>query len=368
MESFRILFVGEIEPFETTFARRDAFLELGFPLEVVDRNQFLKNLPATLRRLGFYSLRTPPVFAFNRELLHRARRFRPELIWIEKGVYVFPETLRALRRDPSPLLVHHNTDDSRGLSPALRIHWRYLRRAMRLYDLQITSNLHNVRELREAGFPRVCHMELAASPAMTPPAALTAEKRESLGAPVGFIGHWEPTTEHLLLHLVRSGVGLKIFGRGWEKARAKSELAAACQLRPVWGPEYARTALSFDINLGIVSKRNRSHTATRTFQIPALGAFMLHERNDVVTALFEEGVEAEFFGSEDELLAKCRHYLGNPQERQRIAEAGRRRCERSGYSEIDRVREIVPVLAEALRARRRGSPPETRHPAGDDRR
>ncbi len=154
MESFRILFIGEIEPFQTTFVRRDAFLELGFPLEVVDRNEFLKNLPPTLRRLSFYSLRTPPVFAFNREILDRARRFRPELIWIEKGVYVFPETLRALRRDPSPLLVHHNTDDSRGLSPALRLHWRYLLRAMRLYDVHITSNLHNVRELRDAGFPR----------------------------------------------------------------------------------------------------------------------------------------------------------------------------------------------------------------------
>ncbi len=95
---------------------------------------------------------------------------------------------------------------------------------------------------------------------------------------------------------------------------------------------------------------------------------MLHERNNVVAALFEEGVEAEFFGSEEELLAKCRHYLANPEERQRIAEAGRRRCERSGYSEVDRVREIVPALAEALRARRRGSPPETTHPAGDGRR
>ena len=71
MESFRILFVGEIEPFETTFARRDAFLELGFPLEVVDRSQFLKNLPETLRRLCFYGLRTPPVFSCNRERLHR---------------------------------------------------------------------------------------------------------------------------------------------------------------------------------------------------------------------------------------------------------------------------------------------------------
>jgi hypothetical protein len=88
---------------------------------------------------------------------------------------------------------------------------------------------------------------------------------------------------------------------------------------------------SFDVNLGIVSKWNRNHTASRTFQIPALGAFLLHERNELVTRYFAEGVEAEFFDSDDELLEKCRHYLAHPDERARIAAAGRQRCIDSGY-------------------------------------
>jgi hypothetical protein len=37
-----------------------------------------------------------------------------------------------------------------------------------------------------------------------------------------------------------------------------------------------------------------------------------------------------------------------------VAEAGRRRCIESGYFEPDRVREILPALDEALRARRSG--------------
>jgi spore maturation protein CgeB len=162
-------------------------------------------------------------------------------------------------------------------------------------------------------------------------------------------------TERQLLHLVRHGVPLKVYGGGWDDAAAASELSEAVQHRFVMGDEYARAIVSFDVNLGIVSKWNRNHTASRTFQIPALGAFLLHERNELVTRYFKEGEEAEFFGSDDELLEKCRHYLAHPEERRRIAAAGRQRCIESGYFEPDRVREILPALEDALRAHRAGS-------------
>jgi spore maturation protein CgeB len=113
--------------------------------------------------------------------------------------------------------------------------------------------------------------------------------------------------------------------------------------------------VSFDVNIGLVSKWNRSHTASRTFQIPALGGFLLHERNELVTRYFEEGVEAEFFASDAELLEKCRYYVAHPDERRRIGEAGRRRCVEAGYFEPDRVRAILPTLEERLAAQRQAA-------------
>jgi hypothetical protein len=350
----RILFVGDLSPFQTTEARRDSFLKLGFPVETVDQREFLGGAGPLLTKLNHWTLLTPGVFALNRRILEQARRFAPDLIWIEKGVYVFPRTLRALRAPRTALLVYHNTDDWRGRVRLRRIHWRFLLRAIPLYDVHITSNLHNVREFEQAGFPRVHHMELAAHPGIRDPGPIPEEWRRRMGAPVGFIGHWEPATERLMLHLLRNGVGLRIYGHNWEQAREREALRGACAFTTVWGEDFARTVLSFDINLGIISKENRSHTATRTFQVPALGAFLLHERNELVTRYFAEGVEAEFFGSAEELLRKCRHYLDHPEERQRIAVAGQRRCLESGYGELDRVREIVPRLEEALRELRTG--------------
>jgi hypothetical protein len=343
VSSPRILFVGSIAPFLTTAARLDAMRELGLTVEELNQDPFIRSNSRALNKLAFLSLRTPGTFAFNRAILTRCKEFRPDIVWIEKGTYVFPSTVRRIR-SRNMRLVYHNTDDWRSATRMHRLHWRYLLRALPDYDLHVTSNLHNVREFQEQGLPRVHHMELAANPAIRHPGELSESERESLGAPVGFIGHWEPYTERLLGRLVSSGVPLKIFGGGWNNAAQDGPLDGAIQHRLVWGDEYAKAIVAFDINLGIVSKWNRNHTASRTFQIPALGSFLLHERNELVARYFREGVEAEFFDSEDELIEKCRHYLEHPEERQRVAEAGMRRCHESGYFEIDRVRELLPEL------------------------
>ncbi len=360
LTSLRILFVGgDMSPFLTTRARRDALLALGQTVETIAPRDFVQRSHRWLDALSFWTLLTPRVFAFNRAIVGAAERMRAQVVWIEKGTEVFPRTLRALRRDATRILVYHNTDDWKAKTFLHRLHWRFLLRGMRLYDVHITSNLHNVKEFRELGLPHVHHMELAANPAFPEPTPVPEAERCALGAHVGFIGHWEPTTERTLRRVADAGFDLKVYGGGWQRADLSGALGRAVQGRLVLGLEYMRAIQSFDVNLGIVSKWNRNHTASRTFQIPALGAFLLHERNEVVSRLFREGVEAEFFGSDDELLEKCRHYLARPDERHRIAEAGRRRCIESGYFETDRVRDELPML-ESLVASAAERPPAPR--------
>ena len=65
--------------------------------------------------------------------------------------------------------------------------------------------------------------------------------------------------------------------------------------------------------------------------------------------MFEEGREAEYFDSEEELLDKVDFFLSHPVERQRIARAGYERCMRSGYSNHDQLRGILRDV-EALAA------------------
>jgi spore maturation protein CgeB len=70
----------------------------------------------------------------------------------------------------------------------------------------------------------------------------------------------------------------------------------------------------------------------RTFEVPACKGFFLAERTATHQELFDEGKEAEFFGSIEECADKIRFYLNNESTRDRIAEQGYQRCLKSGYS------------------------------------
>ena len=71
---------------------------------------------------------------------------------------------------------------------------------------------------------------------------------------------------------------------------------------------------------------------------------MLAERTNRHLEFFEEGKEAEFFGSDKELLEKTKKYLANETEREKIAEAGRLRCLKSGYSAKEQLSQMIAKI------------------------
>ena len=117
----------------------------------------------------------------------------------------------------------------------------------------------------------------------------------------------------------------------------------------IWGDRYPIALTCAKIALGLLSKRIPETTTTRTFEIPATGTFMLAERNTDHLAHFEEGKEAEFFTSDDELRDKIRFYLRHDAARIRIAAAGRERCLKSAYSHEHQMRRVFERLRERNR-------------------
>ena len=103
-----------------------------------------------------------------------------------------------------------------------------------------------------------------------------------------------------------------------------------------------------------MQKNVPDRNTTRSVEIPAIGTFLLGERTADHLEMFEEGKEAEFFASEEELIDKVRFYLAHPQERQRIADAGRKRCQSSNYTNRhqweDVVQRIEQLVADDLQA------------------
>jgi len=112
----------------------------------------------------------------------------------------------------------------------------------------------------------------------------------------------------------------------------------------IQGEDYVRAINGAKIALVFLSSLNEDTYTTRCFEIPACGTFMLSQRTDDLLTLYEENKEAVFFSSSEELVDKARYYLAHDRERQRIAEAGWRRCITSGYDIYSRMREWLAYV------------------------
>jgi spore maturation protein CgeB len=64
---------------------------------------------------------------------------------------------------------------------------------------------------------------------------------------------------------------------------------------------------------------------------------LLADRTDEHRGFFQEGVEADFFSSQDELVDKVRFYTSNENARTRVAAAGLTRCRLGGYAYVRRM-------------------------------
>ncbi|MGH7337679.1 MAG: CgeB family protein, partial [Myxococcota bacterium] len=243
----------------------------------------------------------------------------------DKTLSLAPRTLDRLRaRLPDALFVAYSGDDI--ANPAHQSP-RYLQSIDR-YDLHVTTKSYNVPELEKMGARDVLFMDNAFDPATHRPLRLSPEEEGRYAADVGFVGWYEEDRADSMYRLAAAGIPVTVRGPDWRRFKRSHPLLRVVDTY-VGDAEYSRVLTATKINLGFLRKMNRDLQTTRSVEIPACRAFMLAERTSEHLRLFEEGKEAEFFASFDELLAKCRYYLGHDLERRKIATAGYRRANAS---------------------------------------
>jgi spore maturation protein CgeB len=340
-ENLSILYVGQLMPGGTSLQRLQALQELGHALTPLNSSpnweMELKKPPLYHRIIN--KIFGPPDFArVNRQILHLVSRETFDLVWLDKGLEIKPETLRkAKESSPRTTIVGYSPDDMGSQHNQSKNFLSCLPH----YDLYCTTKSYNVQELKDLGCPRVMFTGNAYDPYVHRPMDLSAEEKARFGGLVGFIGSFEGQRAHSISFLAEQGIRVGVWGNGWKENYQGRHPNLSIKGPSIYGDGYAKAICSFDIVLGFLRKRNRDLQTTRSIEIPACGAFMLAERTDEHLALFEEGKEAEFFETDAELLEKVRYYLAHAAEGQQIARAGRERCLKSGYSYKERLSEIL---------------------------
>ncbi len=314
ISDLRILFVADLNAYSKGMGRVRALQDLDVPITALSHTATggaesgfasITMVDRILWKLGVQRDKA----GINRRLLDAAKEVGPHIIWIEKGNMIRPSALRALRRiAPDALLVSYAEDDMFLAHNRTRAYVK----GLSCYDCVFTTKAPNVgpSELPALGARRVIAVDKSYDPHVHFPVGVSEADVERYGADVGFVGTFEAARARSLSYLAENGIAVRVWGNGWEAWAARPP-GLIIEDRAVVNTEhdlaYTKSLCATRINLGFLRKLNRDTQTDRTMEIPACGAFMLAERSDDHLRLFEEGREAAFFGSDDELLEKVRH-------------------------------------------------------------
>jgi spore maturation protein CgeB len=338
MVSLRILFLGENWYGSCARACSYALRRMSYDVLDIDAQTFFPQLrmPSSRSVLRLFGRRL--VREYNQTILKVASAFQPDLLIAFKGNYVEAETLKSLRGRGVSLYNYY--PDRIALAGK-----RFIREVIPEYDCFFDTKrswdngLENQVNLRARVF-----LPHGYDPEVHRLMELQREDHLRYGCDVSLIATHSPRKEETLRQLVtiRPDLKLRIWGNLWVKNNQSPELRKHFAGPALEGGLYAKALSATRINLAIMGVRPgvEDETTTRTYEIPACGGFMLHERTDEVLELFEEGKEMASFGSAGELAEKIDFYLAHPEERAAIAAAGHARCV-PAYSYDNRMAEII---------------------------
>lgn len=280
--------------------------------------------------------------------------------------FLLPETAKALARLALPM-VNYNVD--------MVSQWYRQSRTAKYFTRILCAQRDNMSEMARYN-PRVLYFPMAGRRGK----AHADFVDFTPAAPVTFMGSPNPYRAALLARVHEAGIPLALYGKYWQegeqtyteyglekttndlfyyslpKLRAEgfkglfqalerrifpTSAVLTCDMPRTlfhgFVPEGALDLLfrRSAINLGFTrmtgddpDRPGKTQLKLRDFEVPLAGGFYLVERVPEYEGLFASGVEVETWGSWGELIDKIRYYLDHPEQRQRIAEAGRQRAER----------------------------------------
>ena len=344
----KILYAGTISENDSALYRLWALERLGHTVVSMNTLSYVPSHPFVAKVL-FRLAAGPHVGRFNRDLLHLARTEKPDILWGDKLLCIWPSTLQKLR-DLGIVTVSYMIDNAFG--PRRDPGWRLYMKDIPFYDLHVVQRAANIAHYTQRGARDVIKIQTAYEPTLHyPPPASWTDQNRTRG--VSFIGSPYDDRADFLTRLWREE-GLPVVVSGNIRWQAALGPEAASAIYPIPGELYRDAyrvgVWGSKINLSFITHSNEDEFVHKSFEIAGCGGFLLAERSAGHMARFEEDVEAVFFTGIDECVAKIRRYLPDEEARTRIAAAGHDRARRDGY---DNDRQVALILerAETILAR-----------------
>lgn len=271
----------------------------------------------------------------NIAMLQRVADWRPDLIFCVLMHYeIWFETLDLIRERSPAVIVNWGTDDSWKFTQASRFFREHV-------DLHVTTDKSSADEAWSRGMGNILLSQWAAASSTFAEPVLSRDCRFD----VTFVGSMYGYRAEWIAALRDHAISVACFGHGTEHG-----VVTAAEISEIY--RTSRISLNFSgagqYSPGAAAGNSRQIKA-RTFEVPGAGGFLLTEIAPGLERYFEPGRDIGTFGSQEELVARVRHYLDHTDERDAIARAGHRRtvAEHSYEQRISAILDAIqPLMSE----------------------
>lgn len=277
--------------------------------------------------------------ASNDKLIKLCNEFNPDILVVFKGKTIQKGTLLRIKEKIDCILIHFNGDNHNNPYSTSK----NMLDSLALYDVVFTWSHALFEPLYKLGAKRVESLPFAFDETIH---GLEDEDVSSDNIPdfahdVVFVGTWDREREKTLSILADLDLG--IWGPRWKRVSWKSPLYRCIKGGEVDAKTMGKIYRASKVCLNIMRPQNQESHNMKSFEIPALGGFMLTNRTADHLSIFEEGKEIACFDNVDELRSQILRYVKEDSIRKEMAKNAQKKVRACGHSYTDRAARMIDI-------------------------
>ena len=338
----KVLIVGaeeiySLENYYVKYLRQAGVDVYVFPAPRIFYQYYKTPIAKILFRLGMSSI----FKSINKSFKQMVIEVQPEIIWIFKGMEIFPSALQ-WARSRKIKLVNYNPDNpfvfsGRGSGN------KNVTDSIVLYDLHFTYNLEVKSKLDKEFKVQTAWLPFGFD--ISDDLLHQCEEQTEVNE-VCFVGNPDKARAEFIVSLAKEGIAMVVYGHRWEKF---VEHPLVKLYSPVYGIELWKTLRRYRVQLNLMRIHNLNSHNMRTFEIPGVGGIMIAPHTIEHTVFFEHKKEAFLFKNIEDCVDLIKTVLSlSALQANRIRENARIRSINSGYDYQSRVNCLLPELNEFI--------------------
>jgi len=318
-------------------AIKESFENLGHEVEKIKVHGYISR-GKLYKRIQGRLMMGPNFIHLWWDTLRKAELYKPDLIYFRIPIHFPYFIITRLKKISGAKIVQYMNDDPFGDKKNAHF-YKYYYKSIRYFD--------KIYAFRELNIPEFYEYGARSVEVLLPYYVDQFHKRDfkeltEFENDALFVGHGEDDIRlDCFDAILKAGFNLKLAGSGFKpysKNRLFNRLLPTHYLQP---DEYYSAVKKANCNLCFYSSINRDIITTRVFEIVAMGGLLVCQRSSLVERIFEEGKEAFFFNTPDELVQIIEYLRNNIVMRNQVAKAGQVKLFKSNNESIDRARQIL---------------------------